>query len=80
MSKRLGGIIGCKDQISSWHLNGFPDGSILDQQYNVGKKPTVKLTLTSIAVQGHQTKHWPPVTVNILHFLAHGNRRFGGLS
>ena len=23
----LGGIIGCKDETSSWHLNGFPDGS-----------------------------------------------------
>ena len=22
----LGGIIGCKDKTSSWHLNGFPDG------------------------------------------------------
>ena len=27
MSKRLGGIIGCKNKTSSWHLNGFPDGS-----------------------------------------------------
>ena len=26
-TKRLGGIIGCKDKISSWHLNGFADGS-----------------------------------------------------
>ena len=26
MSKRLvGGIIGCKDKTSSWHLNGFPN-------------------------------------------------------
>ena len=33
ISKRLGGIIGYKDQTSSWHLNGFPDGS------NIG--PTV---------------------------------------
>ena len=24
MSKRLGGIIGCKYKTSSWHLNGFP--------------------------------------------------------
>ena len=24
ISKRLGGIIGCKDKTSSWHLNGFP--------------------------------------------------------
>ena len=29
MSKRLGGIIGFKDKISSWHLNGFPNGTVL---------------------------------------------------
>ena len=34
MSKCLGGIIGCKYKTSSWHLNGFPCGSItLGQQY-----------------------------------------------
>ena len=27
MSKRLGGMIGCKYKTSSWHLNGFPDGT-----------------------------------------------------
>ena len=27
MSKRLGGIIGCKGKTSSRHLDGFPDGS-----------------------------------------------------
>ena len=27
MSKRLGGIKGCKYKTSSWHLNGFPDGN-----------------------------------------------------
>ena len=27
MSKRLGGFKGCKYKTSSWHLNGFPDGS-----------------------------------------------------
>ena len=27
MSKRLGGIIGCRHKTSSWHLNGFPYGS-----------------------------------------------------
>ena len=27
MSKRLGGIVGCKDKTFSWHLIGFPDGS-----------------------------------------------------
>ena len=26
MSKRLGGIKGCKYKTSSWHLNGFPYG------------------------------------------------------
>ena len=30
MSKRLGGIIGCKYETSSWHLNGFPDGSNIE--------------------------------------------------
>ena len=27
MSKRLGGIIGCRDKTSSWHLNGSPYGA-----------------------------------------------------
>ena len=27
LSKRLGGIIGCKHKTSSWHLNRFPEGS-----------------------------------------------------
>ena len=27
MSKRVGGIKGCKYKISSWDLNGFPDGN-----------------------------------------------------
>ena len=27
MSKRLGGIKGCKYRTSSWHINGFPDGN-----------------------------------------------------
>ena len=27
MSKRLGGIVGCKDKTSSWHLIGFRDGT-----------------------------------------------------
>ena len=29
MSKRLGGIIGCKYKTSSWHLNGFPHGVVV---------------------------------------------------
>ena len=45
MSKRLGGIIGCKYKTSSWHLNGFPYVMVvtLGQQYNIGEKPTVIL-------------------------------------
>ena len=45
MSKRLGGIIGCKYKTSSWHLNGFPCMVVvtLGQQYSFGEKPTVIL-------------------------------------
>ena len=44
MSKRLGGIIGCKNKTSSWHLNGFPVGSnIGSTEYNTGEKPSVML-------------------------------------
>ena len=56
MSKRLGGIIGCKYETSSWHLNGFPYVVVtLGQQYNIGEKSTVML-YALIAMQGHQTK------------------------
>ena len=45
ISKRLGGIKGCKKyKTSSWHLNGFPDGNNIgstEQQCNVGEKPIV---------------------------------------
>ena len=62
MSKRLGGIKGCKYKTSSRHLNGFPDGNnIGSKQYDVGEKPTVNryytctfTTTTLIAMQGHQ--------------------------
>ena len=44
MSKRLGGITGCKYKTSSWHLNGFPEGNKIGSTvYNVGEKPTVIL-------------------------------------
>ena len=44
MSKRLGGIIGCKYKTSSRHLNGFPMVVVtLGQQYNVEEKPNVIL-------------------------------------
>ena len=49
MSKRLGGIKGCKYKIFSWHLNGFPDGNnIGSTKYNVGEKPTVMLYTTTV--------------------------------
>ena len=38
MSKCLGGIIGCKDEASSWHVNGPMVLVTLGQQYNVGEK------------------------------------------
>ena len=55
MSKRLGGIIGCKCKTSSWDLNGFlkknqnasrPSEQMvvtLGQQYDTGEKPTAML-------------------------------------
>ena len=58
MSKPLGGIMSCKYQTSSWHLNGFtfPMVVTLGQQYNVGEKPTVMLyTFTLIAMQVRTT-------------------------
>ena len=42
MSKRLGGIIGCKYKTSSRHLNGFPDSSNIGSPV-VGEKLTVIL-------------------------------------
>ena len=47
MSKRLGGIIGCKDKTSSWHVNGFSDGSNIGS-YNVGEKPATVILYTYI--------------------------------
>ena len=45
MSKRVGGVKGCKYKTSSWHLNGFPDGNNIGSTgiINVGEKPTVIL-------------------------------------
>ena len=59
MSKRLGGIMGCKYKTSSWHSIGFHNGMVvtLGQKYHVREKPTAILyTLTLIAMQGHPTK------------------------
>ena len=49
----------CKYKTSSWHLNGFPDGSnIVGSVNNIipGRSPPLYCTLTLIAMQGHQTK------------------------
>ena len=46
MSKRLGGIIACKDKTSSGFLTGSPMVVILAQEYNVGEEPTVILYTT----------------------------------
>ena len=43
MSKRLGGIIGCKDKTSSWHFNGFPSGSNVGSIVSCREKPNVIL-------------------------------------
>ena len=54
MSKRLGGIVGCKikEKTSSWHLIGFPVKSTMPR-----RNPTFYCsTLTSIAMQRHQAK------------------------
>ena len=61
MSKRLGGIIitGCKNKTSSWHLNGFPDGSSMDGVNSIiipGRNLPLCCTLTLIACKGHQAR------------------------
>ena len=43
MSKRLGGIKGCKCKTSTWHLTGSPMEITLGQQYNDEEKPTIIL-------------------------------------
>ena len=51
--------IGCKDKKnSSWHLNGFSDGSNIGSTVIIpGRNPPLCCTLTTlIAMQGHQTK------------------------
>ena len=59
MPKCVGGIIvGCKDQTSSRHLDGFPDGSNIESAVLMsGRSPPLCCTLTLIAMQGHLTKN-----------------------
>ena len=72
MSKRLGGIKGCKYKTSSWHLNGFPDGNNIGQQYNVGEKPTVILYITLTAMQRHQ-ENSKNKTETMYYTITHGS-------
>ena len=64
MSKRLGGIIGCKDNTSSWHfINGLPDddGSNIEaHHYNVGEKPTIIQLYTYINRCFSHSAYWLP--------------------
>ena len=57
MSKRLAGIIGCKDRTFSWHLNGFPDGNEIGSTVECRGEAHCLLycALSSIDMQGHQT-------------------------
>ena len=60
MSKRLGGIKGCKYKTSSWHLNRFPDGNnigstvvvVVSHIQRIGCQPE-KTTL-----HGGQSRSW----------------------
>ena len=79
MSKHLlGGIVGCKDKISSWNLIGFSIMVVaLGQQYHyVGEKPTVSYYCILIAMQGHQIEQnedkrhdEPGLQLNLLHWV-----------
>ena len=54
MSKRLGGIISCTDETSSWYLIGFPDDSNVGSTVIMsGRNPPLS-TFTLIAMQGHR--------------------------
>ena len=55
-SKLLGRNIGCKDKPLYGIKTGSPMVVTLDQQYNVGEKPTVYCTLTLIANPVHQNR------------------------
>ena len=67
MSKRLGGIIGCKDKTSSWHLIGFPDGSNIGSTlHHVGEKPTVILYTYINRHAGTPSKPKPKDTMSLV--------------
>ena len=54
MSKRLGGIKGCKYKTSSWHINGFPDGNNIGS--TVSCRGEAHRYTVLIAMQGHWKK------------------------
>ena len=56
MSKRLDGIIGCKDKTSSWHLTSSSMVVTLGHRYNVGEKPAVILYTYINRHAGYETK------------------------
>ena len=71
MSKRLGGIIDCKYENSSWHLIGILDGSKQHRATNTmsGRKisPPLYCTLILIAMQVHKHTDEPGYSSILLH-------------
>ena len=75
MSKRLGGIIGCKDKTSSWHFIGFPDGSSnIGSTVSYRENPPLHYLYT--VHQYFQHAHFIPI-VGVgkrgAYYLAHGD-------
>ena len=55
MSKRLGGIIGCKYKTSSWHLNGFCFSGLWGR--NLALQKTKFLKIHWISIVGRVKRH-----------------------
>ena len=49
----LGGIIGCKDKTSSWHLNGFPDGRNIGSSIISGRNPPLLCCTLNFYINRH---------------------------
>ena len=67
MSKRLGGIKGCKYKTSSWHLNGFPDRNNIGSTFFFPFILDIKWTYQP---GSHRIFHHLPSAVPALIFLA----------
>ena len=67
MSKRLGGIKGCKYKTASWHLNGFPDGNNVGSTVYVGEKPTVILYIYINRHAWTPERHKEQIRDNVVH-------------